>query len=214
MAAYAGRAGRVVAEIAAGLGIEERSVIHAVASIPRHLFVDEALWPRAYSDDALPIGQGQTISKISTVLTMTAALELKQTDRVLEVGTGSGYQAAVLAQLAREIYSVERIGGLSVRAQGVLHRLHAFNVKMRIGDGSLGWTEAAPFDKIIVTAAAATLPRPLLTQLTVGGRLVVPVEAGREQILRLVVRCEENRWEESDLEACRFVPLISGRATG
>ena len=116
MGAYAGRAGRVVAELAARIGIEDRRVIEAVASVPRHLFVDEALWPRAYSEDALPIGHGQTISKISTVLTMTAALEPKPNERVLEIGTGSGYQAAVLARLAGEVYTVERIGGLSVRS--------------------------------------------------------------------------------------------------
>ena len=157
MAAYAGRSGRVVAELAAELGIEDRRVIEAVASVPRHLFVDEALWPRAYSDDALPIGQGQTISKLSTVLTMTAALDAQPKERVLEIGTGSGFQAAVLSQLASEVYSVERIGGLSVRAQGVLHRLHAFNVKVRTGDGgpvptlsgvwkSAEWNERETFD--------------------------------------------------------------------
>jgi protein-L-isoaspartate(D-aspartate) O-methyltransferase len=214
MVTYTGRSGRIFNELAAQIGIEDRRIIDAVASVPRHLFLDEALWIRAYTDDALPIGQGQTISKISTVLTMTAALDPQPKEKVLEIGTGSGYQAAVLATLSEEVYSIERIGGLSVRAQGMLNRLHAFNVKVRTGDGSLGWPEEAPFDKIIVTAAAPSLPKPLLRQLAIGGRLVTPVEEGSKQVLRLIVRREENRWEQFDMDACHFVPLISGRAAG
>lgn len=199
---------RFVDETAKRIGVDDRRVLGALASVPRHLFVDEALRPRAYTDDALPIGYGQTISKLSTVLRMTAALQPKATDRVLEVGTGSGYQAAVLGKLAREVYSIERIGALGVKAQGVLNRIGVYNVKVRTGDGSTGWPEAGPFDSIIVTAAADVMPKALLGQLAVGGRLVAPVGDGDSQVLRLVTRMAEDDWEEWDIEACRFVPLV------
>lgn len=199
---------RFVDETARRIGVEDKRVLGALSSVPRHLFVDEALRPRAYTDDALPIGYGQTISKLSTVLRMTAALQPKATDRVLEVGTGSGYQAAVLAKLAKEVYSIERIGSLGVKAQGVLNRIGVYNVKVRTGDGSTGWPEAGPFDGIIVTAAADVMPKALLGQLTVGGRLVAPVGDGDSQVLRLVTRMADDDWEEWDIEACRFVPLV------
>lgn len=199
---------RFVDETAKRIGVDDKRVLGALASVPRHLFVDEALRPRAYTDDALPIGYGQTISKLSTVLRMTAALGPKATDKVLEVGTGSGYQAAVLAKLAREVYSIERIGALGVKAQGVLNRIGVYNVRVRTGDGSTGWPEAAPFDGVIVTAAADALPKALLDQLAVGGRLVAPVGDGDSQVLRMVTRMAEDDWEEWDIEACRFVPLV------
>lgn len=199
---------RFVDETAKRIGVDDKRVLGALASVPRHLFVDEALRPRAYTDDALPIGYGQTISKLSTVLRMTAALQPKATDRVLEVGTGSGYQAAVLGKLAREVYSIERIGALGVKAQGVLNRIGVYNVKVRTGDGSTGWPEAGPFEGIIVTAAADVMPKALLGQLAVGGRLVAPVGDGDSQVLRLVTRMAEDDWEEWDIEACRFVPLV------
>lgn len=199
---------RFVNEVAKKLKIDDKRVLGAVSSVPRHAFVDEALRFRAYTDDALPIGYGQTISKLSTVLMMTAALDPKATDKVLEVGTGSGYQAAVLSKLVSEVYSVERISPLSVKAQTVLNRIHAFNVRVRSGDGALGWPEAGPFDKIIVTAAAQSLPHALLEQMAVGGKLVAPVEEGERQVLRLVVRASEGEWKEWDIDDCRFVPLL------
>lgn len=199
---------RFIDEVARRINVDDKRVLGALSSVPRHMFVDEALRPRAYTDDALPIGYGQTISKVSTVLRMTAALMPKATDRLLEIGTGSGYQAAVLGKLAREVYSVERIAGLAVKAQSVLNRIGVYNVKARTGDGSTGWPEAAPFDGIIVTAAADVMPKALLGQLAVGGRLVAPVGDGDSQVLRVVARIAEDDWEEWDIEACRFVPLV------
>lgn len=198
---------RFVEEVCARLGIADPRIIDALSEVPRHLFVDEAFRLRVYTDDALPIGYGQTISKVSTVARMTAALDPRPEHRILEIGTGSGYQAAVLARLCREVYSVERLPALSVKAQNLLHRVGAFNVKARSGDGTLGWPEAAPFDRIIVTAAADRLPQTLYEQLAVGGRLVAPEDAKGGQVLRLIVRGEEG-WERTDLETCRFVPLV------
>lgn len=205
---YHQKLARLVREITAKLGITDKRVLDALSSVPRHVFVDQAFALRAYTDDALPIGYGQTISKLSTVAIMTAALEPVQTDRVLEIGTGSGYQAAVLARLVSEVYSVERIAGLAVKAQGVLNRIGAFNVKVRTGDGSLGWPEAGPFDKIIVTAASDEMPRALLAQLAVGGKLVTPIGDDNGQVLRMVVRLAEDDWDEWDMSSCRFVPLV------
>ena len=199
---------RFVRDVAKKMGLTDKRIIEALSSVPRHAFVEEVFAMRAYTDDALPIGYGQTISKLSTVATMTAALDPKKTDRVLEVGTGSGYQAAVLARLVSEVYSVERIAGLAVKAQGVLNRLSIYNVKVRTGDGSRGWPEAAPFDKIIVTAAADEMPRDLLTQLSVGGRLVVPVGDEESQVLRMVVRSDGEDYDEWDMKSCKFVPLV------
>jgi len=184
----------------------------AVASVPRHLFVEEVLAPRAYTDDALPIGHGQTISKVSTVLRMTSLLDPGPKDRVLEVGTGSGFQTAVLARLCDRVYSVERVAALSLRARRVLNRLHVFNVELRTGDGSLGWAEAAPFPRIIVTAAAVAMPRALVEQLAVGGRLVTPVDTAGGQVLKVVTRTGEASFEEEVLDAVRFVPLVEGGA--
>jgi len=206
---YQMKLARFVEEVAARLGITDERVIAALSSVPRHVFVEEALAPRAYTDDALPIGYGQTISKVSTVAMMTSALNPQPKDKVLEIGTGSAYQAAVLSKLASTVYSIERIAGLAVRAQGVLNRLGLYNVRVSTGDGSKGWPEEAPFDKIIVTAAAGEMPSALLAQLAVGGRLVAPVGEGDRQVLRLVTRTDTERWEEWDLDDCRFVPLIA-----
>ncbi|TAL15586.1 protein-L-isoaspartate(D-aspartate) O-methyltransferase [bacterium] len=202
--------GRLAQSIAASLGITNKRVIEAVGQIPRHLFVEEALTLRAYSDDALPIGYGQTISKISTVLRMTDLLDPAESDRILEIGTGSGFQLAVLGLLCKSVYSVERVGALAIRSRQMMNRLRIFGVNIRSGDGSKGWSEHAPFDKIIVTAAAAKLPEPLLLQLAVGGRLVIPVESGERQVLTVVTRLGEDQWEQKTLETCRFVPLVEG----
>ncbi len=203
---------RLVARVAAGAGVTDPRVLAALARVPRHPFVEDALAPRAYADDALPIGYGQTISKPSTVARMTAALDPGPTDRILEVGTGSGYQAAVLACLAGRVYSVERVPALAVRARRVLNQLGFHAVEVRPGDGAQGWPEAAPFQGILVTAAAEEVPLPLLEQLAVGGRLVLPVREGRGQRLRRVRRVGEQEWAEELLEACRFVPLVAGAA--
>ena len=199
---------RLASQSVGALGIRNMRVQLAMSCVPRHWFVDEALRARAYSDDALPIGYGQTISRMSTVARMTEALDPQGSDRVLEVGTGSGYQTAVLANLAAEVYSVERVAALALRARSLLHQLGVCAVQIRAGDGALGWAEAAPFQCILVTAAAREVPQSLLDQLAVGGRLVLPLGDGGAQTLRRVLRVSADAWEEEILEACRFVPLV------
>jgi len=202
---------RLLEQVRRNCGVKDARVLAALAKVPRHLFVDEALRHRAYSDDALPIGYAQTISKPSTVALMTAALELQPGDRVLELGTGSGYQAAVLAHLAAQVYSVERIGALALRARRVLAQLGIHNVEVRAGDGAAGWPGAAPFQGIIVTAAADRVPDALLVQLDLGGHLVIPVAGAQGQWLKRIVRTETDEWREEVLDPCRFVPFVTER---
>jgi protein-L-isoaspartate(D-aspartate) O-methyltransferase len=199
---------RLVAEVAEDYGVRNHRVLDALAKVPRHLFVDEALWVRAYTNDALPIGYGQTISKPSTVARMTEALDPHPQDRVLEVGTGSGYQGAVLSCLVARVYSVERLPALAVRARSVLTQLGAFRTEVRSGDGTMGWPEEAPFQGILVTAAAEKVPQALLNQLALGGRLVLPLNGDGGQRLRRLVRTSTDCWREDVLDACRFVPLV------
>jgi len=203
---------RLVENISRDCRIENQAVLRALLEVPRHLFVEEAFWARAYSDDALPIGFGQTISKPSTVAVMTEALEPGPEDVVLEVGTGSGYQAAVLSSLVKKVYSVERLPVLALRAQRLLSSLGKNNVVVIPKEGSLGWPENAPYNKIILTAAAKAISGGLLSQLAVGGCLVAPLAEDKGQTLRRVVRTGENKWEEKILDHCKFVPLISGEA--
>lgn len=189
------------------LGIEDERVLKAMERVPRHLFVPEALRHKAYLDVPLPIGHGQTISQPSTCALMTQALGLKGGEKVLEVGTGSGYQTALLAELTHRVFSVERIPELAQRARKVLDGLGYGWVLIRIGDGSRGWPEEAPFDRILVTAAAPGIPRSLIRQLKVGGVLVVPVgDDGGGRLLR-VTRLEGSLRTE-DLGPCRFVKLV------
>lgn len=198
---------RMVAEQLVRRGIRDPRVLKAMGKVPRHRFVDEALAGRAYGDYPLPIGEGQTISQPYMVALMTEALHLVGHERVLEVGTGSGYQTAILAELCGKVYSVERIKSLADRAIRSLDALGYYNVLVRIGDGSLGWREEAPFDGILVTAGAPEVPRALVEQLTPKGRLVVPVGDAYGQVLRKGVREEEGmRWE--DLGGCVFVKLV------
>jgi protein-L-isoaspartate(D-aspartate) O-methyltransferase len=174
---------------------------------PRHAFVEEALRERAYDDNALPIGLGQTISQPYTVARMTEALELTGTERVLEIGTGSGYQTAVLARLCANVYTIERIAALAAKARKVLDENGLYNVALRVGDGTIGWNAEAPFDAVIVTAGTPELPRPLLAQLRTGGRLVVPV--GGEDAQSLVrLRLTEDGIMEELIGDCRFVKLL------
>jgi protein-L-isoaspartate(D-aspartate) O-methyltransferase len=188
-------------------GISDVRVLEAMRKVPRHLFVDPVLAGRAYEDSPLPIGEGQTISQPYMVAVMTAALALEGGERVLEIGTGSGYQAAVLAELASQVYSIERIPALADRAQKTLKRLGYDNVTIRVGDGSLGWPEAAPYEAIVVTAGAPCVPPPLVEQLRVGGRLLIPVGSPQAQTLRRVVRKEEGV-EQEELVGCIFVRLV------
>ncbi|RMG93508.1 MAG: protein-L-isoaspartate(D-aspartate) O-methyltransferase [Candidatus Dadabacteria bacterium] len=184
-------------------------VLEALERVPRHRFVDEALWGRAYRDEALPIGHGQTITKPSTVARMTAALDPGPGDRVLEVGTGSGYQAAVLAVLAERVFTVERVLPLAVRARARLDRLGIRNVEIRPGDGRAGWPDHAPFDAVLVTAAAPEVPAALFDQVRPGGRLVAPVGGGEVQRIVRWMRGPEG-WTREELDPCRFVPLREG----
>lgn len=191
-------------------GIEDERVLHAIATTPRHEFVDEALSSRSYEDTALPIGLGQTISQPWVVAKMTEALlDGGSPQKVLEVGTGSGYQAAILATLVPQVFTVERIEELLKIARRRFHRLKLNNIYTRHADGHLGWPSQAPFDGIVVTAAASRLPLELVAQLRVGGVLVAPVERGGMQRL-LAVRRTEDGHEERDLGGVIFVPLLAG----
>ena len=201
---------RMLAEQLVRRGIRDARVLQAMGKVPRQLFVDEALAGRAYGDYPLPIGERQTISQPYMVALMTEALELVGHERVLEIGTGSGYQTAILAELCSKVFSIERIKGLADRAVRTLDTLGNYNVLVRVGDGSLGWREEAPFDAILVTAAAPTVPEALVEQLAPKGRLVIPVGDVYNQELRKGVKGEEGmRW--SDLGGCVFVKLIGDR---
>jgi len=200
---------RMVARLREG-GIRDEAVLAAMASVPRHMFVDEGLASRAYEDTALPIGFEQTISQPLVVARMIEAVRaLKPLKCVLEVGTGCGYQAALLARIAKDVYSVERIAGLLEKARGNLRPLRLSNLRLVHGDGSLGVPEAAPFDGIIVAAAAAGVPDALLQQLAQGGRMIVPVGSG-DQALCLIERTATGLTEKW-LDAVRFVPLRGGK---
>ena len=191
-------------------GVGDERVLAALRSLPRHVFVDEALSTRAYDDDALPIGFGQTISQPLTVARMTEALLQGSTAaKILEVGTGCGYQAAVLASLVAQVYSVERIAALIRIARSHFMKLGIRNVRLRHGDGYLGWQEYAPYDAIIVTAAAPEVPPALLDQLLVGGRLIMPVGNAGQQVLYLVTRTAGG-YRRIRLDNANFVPLTAG----
>jgi protein-L-isoaspartate(D-aspartate) O-methyltransferase len=187
--------------------VRDPRVLEAIRKVPRHLFVEEALRDRAYLDKALPIGEKQTISQPYMVAAMTEALELHGPERVLEIGTGSGYQTAVLAELCESVFSVERIPSFVPVARQRLEKLGRYNVLIKVGDGTIGWSEHAPYDAILVTAAAPGLPRPLLEQLKIGGRLVVPIGPEDSQAL-MRIRRDEDGFHEEALGECRFVKLI------
>ncbi len=188
-------------------GIKESSVLAAMAKVPRHLFVAEELRDQAYEDNPLPIGKGQTISQPYMVALLVEALGLKGKDRVLEIGTGSGYEAAVLAELCARVFSVELVEDLAVKARVVLASLGYRNVSIQVGDGTLGWGEHAPYDAVVISAAAPCIPRPLLEQLRPGGCLVLPM--GEEELQTLVgIRKESGGLREEYLGECRFVKLM------
>jgi protein-L-isoaspartate(D-aspartate) O-methyltransferase len=201
----------MLAEQLAGRGITDRRVLEAIAAVPRHLFVESALAERAYEDRALPIGERQTISQPFMVALMTQALELTGGERVLEIGTGSGYQAAVLAQLATRVCTVERVKPLAERARHTLDRLKLYHVVIKVFDGTFGWPDEAPFDAIIVTAGAPAVPRPLIDQLKDNGRLVAPVGDRDGQRLMKVVK-RKTEVHATALTECAFVPLIGAHA--
>lgn len=188
-------------------GVKDDKVLEAMRKVPRHLFVPENMKLYAYRDEPLVIGEGQTISQPYIVAYMTEALQLKGHERILEVGTGSGYQAAVLAEIVQEVFSVELLESLSLKAQDTLKRLGYKNIHFRIGDGTLGWKERAPYDAIMVTAAPAKVPKALQEQLTIGGKMIIPVGAAFQELV-LLTR-EKRKYKKKILLPVRFVPLIS-----
>jgi protein-L-isoaspartate(D-aspartate) O-methyltransferase len=192
------------------MGIKSREVLDVIKNTPRHIFVDEALASRAYENTALPIGYNQTISQPYIVAKMTEALlENGRPRSVLEVGTGCGYQTAILAQLADKVYSIERIDALLKKARATLTALKLRNVRLKHGDGNRGWREYAPFDGILVTAAPTGVPEKLLQQLAINGHLIIPVGRAGEQKLLLIKRTETG-YEEQQLDMVSFVPMLEG----
>lgn len=203
------RKGETLAQLLHAEGVRNMQVLQAVASTPRELFLPDALRHKAYQNTALPIGQGQTISQPYIVARMTELLlETERYQSVLEIGTGSGYQTAILAQLFKQVYSVERIKALQFQAKRRMNQLDLHNVAMKHGDGWQGWASKGPFDAIIVTAAASHMPVNLINQLNDGGRLIIPVGEQTQQL-----HCVTRKGEEYDskiIEAVRFVPLVAG----
>jgi protein-L-isoaspartate(D-aspartate) O-methyltransferase len=188
-------------------GIADPLVLAAFRKVPRHLFVSEALWDQAYGDFPLPIGEQQTISQPFIVAEMTQALSLGKDDRVLEIGTGSGYQAAILAEIVYRVYTIERIHSLLLKARKRFDSLRYHNIVTRYSDGTTGWTDESPFDAIIVTAGAPSIPTTLVNQLAIGGRMAIPVGNTYSQDLIKIVR-EETGVRQTNLGGCRFVKLV------
>lgn len=202
---------RMVTEQIEGRGIADAQLLAAMRRIPRHRFVQEAMASQAYNDRSLPIGEKQTISQPYTVALMTESLQLTGNEHVLEIGTGSGYQTAILASLVRKVFTIERIRPLALEARKVLDSLGLFNVNIKIGDGTLGWPEEAPFDAIIVTAGAPAIPESLAAQLAPGGRLVIPVGDEKGQSLLRITRQEDGTLLQETGKDCKFVPLIGAQ---
>jgi len=205
------RSGELLAQKLQAEGITNSKVLQAIANSPRHIFIPEILAHKAYDNTALPIGQGQTISQPYIVAKMSELLLGKKGDKsnsILEIGTGSGYQTSILAQITDKVYSVERIKALQFQAKRCLRAMDLHNISMKHGDGWQGWVSKAPFDAIIVTAGAASVPPALLEQLVDGGRLVIPV-GEQTQILKIITRNGDN-YSEQQVEAVRFVPLVPG----
>ena len=198
---------RMVEEQIVARGIKDQRVIAAMGKVPRHLFVEEALQSQAYSDHPLPIGEKQTISQPYMVALMTEALELTGKEKVLEIGTGSGYQTAILAECAAKVFSIERIRSLAIKARKLLLELGYFNIEVKFSDGTFGWLEEGPFDVIMVTAGAPDIPQPLIDQLKVGGRMVIPVGDSYVQDLMRIQKTGDGI-TKGNYGGCRFVRLI------
>ncbi|UCD91318.1 MAG: protein-L-isoaspartate(D-aspartate) O-methyltransferase [Desulfobacterales bacterium] len=188
-------------------GVSDPKVLAAMRKVPRHFFVSEALWDQAYGDYPLPIGEQQTISQPYIVAEMTQALQPGEEDRVLEIGTGSGYQAAILAEIVFRVYTIERIYPLYVKTRKLFDKLHYHNIVTKYSDGTTGWADESPFDAIIVTAGAPEIPKLLVSQLSVGGRMVIPVGNHYSQDLIKVYK-DERGIHKNSLGGCRFVKLV------
>ena len=199
---------RMVERLREHYQIRDEGVLAAMRSVPRHAFVPEALQGRAYGDHALPISGSQTISQPYIVARMTELLEVNGESRVLEIGAGSGYQTAILAKVAGQVYSIERIAGLAREAQGRIRQLNIYNATVKCFDGTLGWAANAPYDAVLVAAGGPTVPEPLVAQLKVGGRLVLPVGDARESQRLVRVIKAATGYKQEDHGACSFVPLI------
>ena len=198
---------RMVDEQLIPRGIKNQRILDAFYKIERHKFIPEDLRNSAYADYPLPIGEGQTISQPYIVALMTECLDLTGQERVLEIGTGSGYQAAILAEIAKEVYSIERFENLAKRAQAIINELGYTNVKIKVGDGTLGWPEVAPFDRIVITAASPRIPLPLTGQLKENGKLILPLGESFTQILT-VIENKQGKLESTQICGCVFVPLV------
>jgi protein-L-isoaspartate(D-aspartate) O-methyltransferase len=203
------RRARLIMELRQG-GVTDRDVLAAMERVPRDAFVPDFFKDRAWENTALPIGGGQTISQPLIVGLMSQALEVKKIHKVLEIGTGSGYQTAILAKLGRRVYTIERVKALLAGAEAMFEKLHIRNVTARLDDGSRGWPEQAPFDRIMVTAAAPKVPETLLNQLGVGGVMVVPVGAAAEDQILVRIRRDDAGFHHEFLTGVRFVPLVEG----
>lgn len=198
---------RNLVSLLADKGIEDQRVLEAFNIVPRHVFVDTALQDRAYKDTALPIGKKQTISQPFTVARQTELLEVKPGEKVLEIGTGSGYQAAILCELGAEVYTIERHKELYEKARSVLREL-TYSVRVKLGDGTLGWSAYAPYNAIVVTAGAPVVPDDLVEQLSLNGRLVVPVGDDKRQEMIRITKIRKDEFEEEHFSDFKFVPLI------
>ena len=201
--------GRMIQRLREHYKIRDERVLEVMQSVPRHLFVPSALKTQAYKDNALPIASNQTISQPFIVARMTELLELNERSKILEIGAGSGYQTAILAKLANHVFAVERVPNLAAEAQERLRKLNIHNVTLRCADGTLGWEVYAPFDGILVAAGSPTMPEPLLAQLKINGKLVIPIGKDQQsQRLVRVTRVAEKSFQNEDFGACAFVPLI------
>jgi len=198
---------RMVKEQLIKRGIHDERVLKAIGSVPRHKFIDQAFWPRAYGDHPLPIGHDQTISQPYIVALMCQELKLEEGKRILEIGTGSGYQSAVLAVMGYSVYTIERYDELSAKAQDSIKRLEITNIHFKVGDGSIGWEEESPFDGIIVTAGAPSVPGDLMEQLITGGKIIIPVGDRVSQRMQVIEKGEKII-EKRDICGCTFVPLV------
>jgi len=204
---YAGQRRKMVEEQLVERGVKDLRLLEAMSRVPRHLFAQDSLQHRAYGDTPLPIGENQTLSQPYIVGAMTEALELKGEERVLEIGTGSGYQTAIIAELARQVFTIERLNNLSRKAQKILEGLNYMNIVFKMFDGTYGWPDQAPFDAILITASAREIPESLIKQLGDGGRLVAPIGETDKQKL-VVLTKKGDRVSRKNLGDCKFVPLI------